>query len=944
MYIILLLLLMTGSTGILVYGLKQHNRFILTLGIFLIVVTIGIFWFLGFWGEYLWFAALGFRERFFTELFAKIIFAVAGALFSCAIVCSLTASSLQKSKSIRYATVVISLFIGGNWGIENWDILLRFLNRVMTDVSDPILGKNVGFYLFSLPFYDVLYQFLLFILIISLGIVILSELFRVRGDHVELIYQTERDSGEKTQKTRLYLSAALLLFVVAWGKYLSRFHLMYSEWGAVTGAGWTDVHIRLPAYLLMVVVSAVLGIMLLTPWFRNPIYNKIKKYSVPDNLSHVFVVGIHIAVMLLFWFVALVSIPGIFQWLRVEPNEITFENEYIANNIEYTRYGFNLHEIEEREFPVSGTFTRSMIEENRTIFDNIRLWDWRALDMVYQQFQEIRLYYEFEDVDIDRYYIGDDYRQVMVSARELELDNLPAQSQTFVNRRFKYTHGYGITLTTVNEFTPDGQPHLLVKDIPPKSEYPELEVERPQIYYGMLTDTPVIVNTKEGEFDYPSGEENIYINYPGTGGVRLSGLWRKFLFGWKFDGTKFFLSGYPDSDSRIMFNRQIYDRINKIAPFITLDRDPYIVLHEGKLFWIIDGFTTSNYYPYSEPISLRNTTGSSIYRSQYVSQTPLNGIDDINYIRNSIKIVVDAFNGSVDYYVFEPDDPVVQVWQNIFPGLFKNKEDMPRGLLEHVRYPVDMLLVQGLVYTKYHMNDPTVFYNQEDLWIRATEKYYNNVQTVEPYYLIWEPPFSNKPEFVLMMPFTPKNRQVLIGWIAGMCDPENYGTFLAYKFPKEKRVLGTQQVETKIDQDSYLSGQLSLWDQRGSQVIRGNVLAIPVEETMIYVEPIYLQAESAAYPELRLVAVMHDDNLSYAESFEEALEGLFDDEHIQSKQRISEQPEAVEITSQRLIDRAAEAFGRYIRAFGEKQYSDAADALEDLEQFLQRLQQNTDTQ
>jgi uncharacterized membrane protein (UPF0182 family) len=344
-----------------------------------------------------------------------------------------------------------------------------------------------------------------------------------------------------------------------------------------------------------------------------------------------------------------------------------------------------------------------------------------------------------------------------------------------------------------------------------------------------------------------------------------------------FDGTRLFLSSYPTAQSRIMYHRQIQDRVKNLAPFLYFEEDPYVVLDNGRLKWIIDAYTTSQYYPYSEPFSGREMIEYSEDNTRRMLVSEL-GRDfaGINYMRNSVKAVVDAYNGTVDFYIFEPEDPMIQVWDKAFPGLFKPREAMPESLMAHVRYPENMLLIQGLIYAKYHMTDPEVFYNQEDLWIRATEKYYNQVQPVQPYYIIWELPDADKPEFVVIQPFTPKNRQVLIGWMAGMCDPPNYGRLIAYKFPKEKRILGPQQVETKIDQDSFLSGQLSLWDQRGSSVIRGNVLAIPIENTIIYVEPIYLESETAAYPELRLVAVMHNDNLSYGQTFEEALQGLFE--------------------------------------------------------------------
>jgi hypothetical protein len=625
--------------------------------------------------------------------------------------------------------------------------------------------------------------------------------------------------------------------------------------------------------------------------------------------------------------------PWLVQSLVVEPNEITFETPYIARNIEFTLQGFNLDKVEERRFPAAERFTREMARDNRDLLSEVRLWDPLALDAVYKQFQEIRLYYEFVDLDVDRYSVGGRYRQVMASARELEQNNLPAQSQTFVNQRYKYTHGYGLTLATVSDFTKEGLPNLLVRDIPPQVEDPDLRVERPQIYYGELTRAPVVVDSSELEFDYPSGEENKYIRYSGKGGVAMPNLWRKFLFGWKFDGTPFLFSSYPTPASRVMFHRQIRERVEQLAPFLVFDEDPYIVLVDGRLHWIVDGYTTSTQYPYSEPFSSReNIEYRDDTGARGFARRTANDLDGVNYVRNSVKAVVDAFDGTVDFYVFAPGDPLVQAWQRALPGLFRPQSDMPSALRAHVRYPQDFLLVQSLVYAKYHMHDPAVFYNQEDLWVRATEKHYNQVQPVEPYYVMWKRPGSDQVEFVLMQPFTPKNRQVLIGWIAGMCDGDNYGRFLAYQFPKERRVLGPQQVETKIDQDSFLSGQLTLWDQRGSKVIRGNVLAIPIEDTLLYVEPIYLQAETAAYPELRLVVVMHGDNMSYAETFDAALAGLFAGEPGGPSAALPGAPGLEELGRQ-----TRRAFEDYLKALGEHRFDDSAQQLERLRDLLERL-------
>jgi len=651
--------------------------------------------------------------------------------------------------------------------------------------------------------------------------------------------------------------------------------------------------------------------------------------------------------IIIIWIVAFSILPGAFEWLVVEPNEITYERPYILNNIQFTRSGFGLNNVEEKEYPLNGDFTQETVNNNPSIFTNIRLWDWKALDAVYRQFQSIRLYYEFSDVDVDRYNIDGKTRQVMVSGREINIDNLPQQSQTFVNQRFQYTHGYGITMAAVNEFTNQGLPHLLIKDIPPVSESHSLEVTQPQIYFGEETLTPVVVNSKTKEFDYPSGEDNVYTNYSGKGGVELSSFFRKFLYGWKFDGTNFLFSDYPTEKSRIMFHRQILDRVKLLAPFLNFDKDPYIVLSEGKLYWMVDAYTTSDYYPYSQPF---NNVETIQYKEGNNTQELNTQFSDflagINYIRNSVKAVINTYDGTVDFYIIDNNDPIIKVWSKIYPNLFKDKSQMPKDLLAHIRYPAEMLLTQGTVYEKYHMTDPTVFYNQEDLWVRATAKYYNQIEPVEPYYIMWQLPGTDKEQFVQMLPFTPKNRQVLIGWIAGMCDPDNYGQFISYQFPKDQMVLGPQQVETKIDQDSFLSGQLTLWDQHGSKVIRGNVLAIPVNNTLFYVEPIYLQAETAAYPELRLVVVMQKENMSYAKTFEDAMNGLFTKSpNVQklagnSATQSNQNPQLTSSDNsswQNKVKEANTAYNNYLRYTGDKKFAEAARELEKLQQALEEL-------
>lgn len=934
MYTALIGLCLLGAAALLALGAHRRRVWPVVAGVAVLALTGVFFWFLGFWGEVLWFDAVGYEQRFWTVALAQVGLTLAGAGLAAGLVHLLTWGIGKHRAFARIGSKVVAAYVGGHWGLAHWDTVLLYLNRVQTEVADPILGRDTGFYLFVLPMYDAFHAFLLLVAVTALTAWAVGLFLRVSRDGIAVRAGTEPGALADGGHWSFWSSTAFLAVVLAWGKYLDRFHLLYSTLGVVAGPGWTDVHVRLPGYAIMIVLLLAVAVLLNVPTLRRRAARVPLRLGLGSGVAPWSALIFSGAVVAIAWFVLLLLAPGLMQWLRVQPNEITVERPYIDHNIEFTRRAFKLHAVEEREYPVSEQFSRQTVQDNRGTFDNVRLWDWRALDSVYQQFQEIRLYYEFRDVDVDRYMVADEYREVMVSAREMNLANLPAQSQTFVNKRFKYTHGYGVTLTTVSEFTSDGLPNLLLKDIPPQAAHDELRVTRPEIYYGELTDTHVVVDTQEPEFDYPSGEQNVYARYAGDGGVSLHNLWRKFLYGWKFDGTRFFLSSYPTADSQVLFHRRIQDRVRLLAPFLQFDNDPYIVLVEGRLYWIVDAYTTSRDYPYSESYQAAIAASYDPARTRFVGGRRVRGI---NYIRNSVKTVIDAFNGTVDFYVFEPNDPLIQVWRNVFPSLFKDRSEMPDALRRHVRYPSDLLLIQGAVYAKYHMTDPTVFYNQEDLWIRATEKYYGRVQAVEPYYIMWEPPDTDNLEFVLMLPFTPKNRQVLIGWIAGMCDGDNYGRLLAYKFPKEKRVLGTQQMETKIDQDSYLSGQLSLWDQRGSRVIRGNVLVIPVAETLLYVEPIYLQAETAAYPELRLVATMHNDKLSYAPTFGEALAGLFGEGVEQPAAPAGQRPGVLGD----LARQANEAFEDYLAALGEKRFDQAAAELATLQSTLQRLAEVT---
>lgn len=952
MYVLFIAIALAIGAGLIIQGRRRESRRRTVAGALVLAATGALFALMSFWGEMLWFEELGHSGRFWTAVLAKTGVLVAGAAAAGLGVLLLTQPMSGRMGRRRRLPVIAAAVAGGVWGLVSWDVVLRFIHRVDSGTREPILGLDAGFYLFTLPLLDQLFWLALFVVLLSGATVVVGLAAVPAGTDwdaggprgLRLAYRrppapaaagapgdagTPERTGSIARPAFLVLGA--LALVLAAGVYVSIYHLLFSRWSVVVGPGWTDVHVRLPAHYMLAALLGVAGAALLVA-AASPRAAALFGGTPTRFRRSILVPAAGLATL---WIVGLYFVPLLFQWLRVGPNEITVERPYLAHNIEFTRRGFDLEKVEERAFAPSGRLTPEVIAANEHLLSEVRLWDPQALQAVYGQFQEIRLYYEMADVDIDRYVLGGRYRQVMVAAREIEQDSLPAQSKTFVNERFKYTHGHGVAMASVRDFTPDGLPNLLVKDIPPVTDHPELRIDRPEIYYGERTREYVVVNTKEAELDYPSGENNVYARYAGAGGVQLESFWRKLVFGWKLGGTRLLFSSYPTPESRILFRREVQERVSTLAPFLDFDRDPYIVLAGGRLQWIIDGYTTSGHYPYSDPYfegdPAQATKGGEARPAVASVASFLHGK---NYVRNSVKAVVDAYDGKVTFYVFEPGDPIIQVWGRIYPGLFRPKADMPPELVAHVRYPEGFLLAQGLVHAKYHMTDPAVFYNQEDLWIRATERYYDEVRPVEPYYVMWQPPGEARAELALIQPYTPKNRQVLVGWIAGLCDGDNYGRLIAYRFPKDKWVLGTQQVDTKIDQDRFLSAQLALWDQRGSRVIRGNVLVIPVGETLLYVEPVYLQAQAAAYPELRVVVLMHEDKMSYGDTFDAALRGLVEGKGPAAAGLGALAGEGAPEAARR----ASEALSGYLRLMGERRFEEAGAELRALEGALREME------
>jgi hypothetical protein len=717
--------------------------------------------------------------------------------------------------TLLIAFVLFLSFIVASKGSYQWDMVLRFLNQQPFGTTDPIFEKDVGFYLFSLPFYVYVRNGLLVLIVlaglVTMGWYLKNGALQVEGDFGQAegppTALPKITIAPKARNHLIFLGGIIVL-LLAWGYHLKVYGLLYSTQGPAFGASYTDVNIKILAYRVLIIVSLAFALVLF--------YNAFKFKTKLIWLSG----GTWIGAVLVFT----ILLPVLVQKLVVKPNELAKESRYIAYNIEHTRKAYNLNWIKVVDFEVGDTLSAEDIQRHDVTIQNIRIWDERPLLQTYRQIQTIRLYYDFNNVDVDRYLINNQYRQVMLAARELVVNKLPAQANTWVNRHLIYTHGYGLASSPVNEVTREGLPRLFVKDLPPAFE-PDLKIERPEFYYGEKTEEYVLVKTKTEEFDYPKGDKNVFTIYQGTGGVPINSFFRRLLFAIEFFDPQILFTGYLSPESRIMYNRRIGVRSRLIAPFLDYDSDPYLVVSGGRLFWIQDAYTTSDMYPYS-----RRSYGRL-------------GNKGVNYIRNSVKITIDAYNGDVVFYMIDEKDPIVKTYSTIFPDLFRPFSEMPVDLKKHIRYPKDLFRIQVGTYTKYHMEDVQVFYNQEDLWQIPDEMYGGSRQEMEPYYIIIKLPEAEKEEFLLMLPFTPSKKDNMIGWLAARCDLPGYGKLLVYKLPKEKLVYGPMQIEARVDQQTEISRELSLWGQRGSRVIRGNLLAIPLSDTFIYVEPVYLEAK-----------------------------------------------------------------------------------------------------
>ncbi len=890
----------------------------------------------------LWFASLGYADVFWKSLniqafvftaFAALTFLILYGAFLAlkppgfgergignVIVINGQPVSLPVGPMLRLLALVISLIaalVTGTAMMANWPELALWwygAGSVQAGVpTDPIFGRSIAFYLFTLPAWNLIVDWLMTLAILVIAI---AGFFALVGGAVR---RGRLDPRANSTLRGVALAWALVLLAMAAQIYLGRFERLLDDHTIFAGVTYTEAHVTLTGMLIVAGLLALGALGAAVSAFAGPRLRWLVAAPVPAALA----------------FLATGAVGAYLNAFVVKPNELVKERPYIAHNIELTRQAYGLNRISQRAFPAETTVEAVDPANNQSTLQNIRLWDWRALQDTLRQLQEIRTYYDFPDIDIDRYTVNGALRQVMLATRELNVDKLPESSRNWINEKLIYTHGYGITMNPVNGFTPEGLPTLILRDMPIQSSAPEIKVTRPEVYFGEMTNTDVYVKTRQQEFNYPQGQTNNLTSYQGTGGIVLGGFARRLLIAFdRGDLGKLPFSDDVTAESRLLMRRNVRARVAELAPFLTFDPDPYIVVgDDGRLSWIMDGFTTSDRYPYSRPYRLQNVR--------------------VNYLRNSVKAVIDAYDGSTTFYVFDQADPILTAYRAIFPTLFKDASAMPADLRRHVRYPELLLALQAEVYGLYHMTDPEVFYNREDLWtvasdVAATEGRERATQPMEPNFVLMKLPEESNMEFVEILPFTPANRNNMIGWIAGRSDDTHYGDAIVYDFPKTRLVDGPLQIEARIDQNAQLSGQLSLWNQQGSHVRRGALLVIPIGRALLYAEAIYLQAERSPMPELRLVVLALQDRLVYAPTFEGALANLLGNAGTAPTQtsttpgtpaapRPSAQAGEAATDVDALIAEAARALADYQRLTAEGKLGEAGQKLDQLKHALDEL-------
>ncbi|MEN9870667.1 MAG: hypothetical protein RLZZ171_1655 [Cyanobacteriota bacterium] len=781
------------------------------------------------------------------------------------VVFTLVGLLLWKPRISLKAIAILLSIVFGLIAAANWSVFLRFFNPSQFNLNDPQFGHDIGFYIFRFPVWHLIESWLLALSCCTLLSCTLYYL--LSGNSLS---QGRFPGFTKIQLRHISFLGAAVMFALACQHWLNRFDLLYSLRGVVYGASYTNIRVQLPLEVWLTLVSIVSAIWLLYKGFTGYRNLQLQKRKIKKIILLIFPFTLYLSVLV----ISNIASTTV-QYLIVQPNELAKERPYIERSIAFTRQAFNLNNIETKTFNPQGELTAADIQSNNLTIKNIRLWDTRPILQTNRQLQQIRPYYQFYDADIDRYLLSKSNldpaykQQVIIAARELDYAQVQDIAKTWVNEHLIYTHGYGFTLSPVNQVAEGGLPYYYVKDLGTGNQETgsltisdeiirnSIPIGKPRIYFGELTNPYIMTSTKVRELDFPSGEENVYTTYDGTGGIKIGNYWRRVLFAQYLKDWQMLFAQDFTQDTKLLFRRNIKPRIKEIAPFLSYDQDPYLVSaktneRQDHLYWIIDAYTISDRYPYSDP-----------------------GKNKFNYLRNSVKVVVDAYDGQVDFYIADETDPIIRTWDKIFPQLFKPLSAMPVDLHRHIRYPEDLFSIQSERLLTYHMQDPQVFYNREDQWQIPQEIYGDQSQAVEPYYLIMKLPTASQEEFILLHPYSPMNRPNLIAWFAARSDGADYGKLLLYKFPKQKLIYGTNQIEALINQDPVISQQISLWNREGSRAIQGNLLIIPIEQSLLYVEPLYIEAKENSLPTLARVIVIYENQIVMAETLDEGIKAIF---------------------------------------------------------------------
>lgn len=898
------------------------------ISVLFIAVVVGFFsTIVTFLADYNWFKEVGYTDAFIKQVFSKLYIGIPLFLIL-SILVYLYLTSIKKSyyshmniisnkndeKPIRAITIIGSMFVSlifsSKISSNLWMDILRFTNLTSFNIKDPLFSKDISFYVFKLPLinqiFSILAGMLIFLLVLTfvyyfiLGFLNKSNVHQGFDSNPNMINLNNLgDIFKKIVKlalSQLIVIGVVFFIIIGLKNYLSSFELLYSPRGVAYGASFTDVNVTLLVYRIQSIISFITAILLIMAYKKK----RLKIALVGPVLLIVLGIGSTI-------------VQGLVQNFIVSPNELAKEKKFLEYNIKYTKMAYDLDKVKEEDFLAEQNITIQDILNNEETLKNISINDYRPTKEAYNQLQGIRTYYTFNDVDIDRYNIDGKLTQVFLSSREIDKSKI----KTWLNKHLKYTHGYGITMSPVNEITSGGEPNMIIKNIPPVSQIQNLKVKKPEIYFGELTNDYIITNASEKEFDYPKGETNAFTEYKGKGGIKLN-LFNRIIYSINQKSLKLFVAQGINSNSRIMLNRNIEQRVKKIAPFLSFDDDPYIVLENGKLYWIIDGYTHTDKYPYSQPYSDNN----------------------INYIRNSFKVVIDAYDGTTDFYIVDKEDPMIKTYSKIFPSIFKSIDKMPSELKSHIRYPQTLFEIQAKTYETYHMEDTGVFYNKEDIWqiAKETRSEDNKSGHVESNYITFKLPKENKAEFLLTIPYTPREKQNMTALFVARNDNENYGNLIVYRFPKESTVLGPTQIEAKIDNEPEISKSLTQWSSGGSKVIRGHLLTIPIENSILYVEPLYIKSSSEnSIPEVKKILVAYKDKVVMENTLEGALNAMFNGSQNTNISRPQDNKENINLNKNELIQKANEIYEKSQEAIKNGNFAEYGQYINELGNILNQL-------